>query len=83
MESLKTVVQGLRKSLDFNVTDLVEVCFFGEKEVADTIILHEKYICEETLCSNLFFDKGVINNGSLVEINRLKVYIAITLSKKK
>jgi len=75
--------QGLRKSIGFNVTDLVEVRFFGDNEFVKTIGLHEKYICEETLCSGLFFDESVTNNGSLVEINRFKVYIAITLSKKK
>jgi len=75
--------QGLRKSIGFNVTDLVEVRFFGDNEFVKTISLHEKYICEETLCNGLFFDESVTNNGSLVEINRFKVYIAITLSKKK
>ena len=76
-------IQGLRKSLDFKVTDFVDVFVFGEDDFNNSIVAYKDYVCKETLTNNLLFEKTKRNNSSLVEINRFKVYIAITLSNKK
>ena len=74
-------VQNLRKSLGFNVTDLVDVFVFGNNDFLKHLKNHKNYICEETLTNNLVFEKSKRNNSSEVEISRYKVYIALTLSK--
>ena len=74
-------VQNLRKSLGFNVTDLVDVFVFGNNDFLKHLKNHKNYVCEETLTNNLVFEKSKRNNSSEVEISRYKVYIALTLSK--
>ena len=74
-------VQNLRKSLGFNVTDLVDVFVFGNNDFLTHLKNHKNYVCEETLTNNLVFEKSKRNNSSEVEISRYKVYIALTLSK--
>ncbi len=73
-------VQNLRKSLGFNVLDLVDVFVFCEKKITTSLKENVDYIKSEVLAKNFIFEEKKLNISEEVEINGSKVYIAIKLN---
>ena len=70
-------VQGLRKKLDFNVVDFIDLSVFCDKKTSESIKENLNHIKSEVLAKNVFFNKNKPIINEEVEINGSKVYIAI------
>ena len=70
-------VQGLRKKLDFNVVDFIDLSVFCDKKTSESIKKNLNHIKSEVLAKNVFFSKNKPIITEEVEINGSKVYIAI------
>jgi isoleucyl-tRNA synthetase len=72
-------IQNIRKEMGLDVVDKIEITLSGTDEILCAINENIKYICHETLCSNIIASKEKIGNEE-IEIESEKIQVII---KKK
>jgi isoleucyl-tRNA synthetase len=70
-------IQQLRKSKGFDVTDHIKVRIKPEPGIESAIDQFKNYICTEILADELGFETGLNGDSEIIEIDDLKIYIAI------
>jgi isoleucyl-tRNA synthetase len=73
-------VQKLRKELDFNVTDRIDVSIEHIPEINSAIEHYKKYICAEILADSFEFSSTTLE-GNVIEVNDLQAKIIIKRKK--
>ncbi|MDD4820450.1 MAG: DUF5915 domain-containing protein, partial [Flavobacteriales bacterium] len=69
-------IQNMRKDLNFNVSDRIDVTIYAEEAVKCAISANNVYICSETLSYSLTFSNAVIE-GEKAEFDDIKLIINI------
>jgi isoleucyl-tRNA synthetase len=69
-------IQNLRKEMELNVTDRINVQVQKHEEINSAIINFNAYIRTEVLAENLLLVDHV-NNGNILDVNGISLYIAI------
>jgi isoleucyl-tRNA synthetase len=69
-------IQKLRKELNFNVTDRIDVTLENRPEINYSVLNYKKYICAEILADTLDL-LDVVNSDLIIEVNDLPVKIII------
>jgi len=69
-------IQKLRKELDFNVTDRIEVELENRTEIISSVLNFKKYICAEIL-ADTFELADQVDGSNIIEVNDLPVKIII------
>ena len=67
-------IQSIRKDLDLNITDRINVSYFGNAELDEAISMYEDFIKGETLTKNLVKDELI---ETTYDINDLEVRIKV------
>jgi isoleucyl-tRNA synthetase len=70
-------IQNLRKDNGFDLTDRINVRWFGPENIRDSFNVFKSYICAEILADSLEFDTAVYD-GTEIEVNDAKIKIHIT-----
>ena len=70
-------IQNLRKDLNFEVTDKIDVRIKNHPHIAEAIKDNLSYICDEILANSFELDNDLIN-GEKVEIDENELMISIT-----
>jgi isoleucyl-tRNA synthetase len=71
-------IQNLRKSQDFDITDIISIHYNSDEEIINTINEFNSYICQEVLASEILLDTSI-------NLNETEVYekpIFLQLIKK-
>jgi len=71
-------IQGLRKDMNFNVTDKIVIKVANNNTIAKAIEAHKKYICNETLTEKLELVDVIDTNITEVNVNDALLHIQIT-----
>ncbi len=74
-------IQNLRKQLNFNVLDKINICVEKQFEIIDVIENNHSYICTETLTQNIEFVEVLVDNFVEVDYNDSKLKIRLTLNQ--
>jgi isoleucyl-tRNA synthetase len=61
-------IQNIRKGLDFEVTDKINVFLQNDDEIADAVAHFNDYICRETLTANLSLVNNVVNPTEKIDV---------------
>lgn len=69
-------VQNLRKEMDFNITDRIEVVYTAENKLAQALEQHSQLICHEVLAVK--FEKTAALQSDTVKINDQNTKIVIS-----
>lgn len=70
-------IQRLRKEMDFEVTDRIDVAVESDDRFVDSAILHKDYICREILAENLIVRES-LEDGTEISVNEIPLRISIT-----
>jgi len=70
-------IQGLRKDMNFNVTDKIVIKVANNNTIAKAIEAHKKYICNETLTEKLELVDVIDTNVTEVNVNDALLHIQI------
>ena len=74
VRELISKVQNLRKTKDFNITDRINIYYFGEVNLEERLKNYIELIKKETLCINLIKDN---HGGELYNLNGLEVSLDV------
>jgi isoleucyl-tRNA synthetase len=74
-------VQNLRKELDFEVTDKIQILVETHNEISDAITDFKDYICCEVLANELKLSKENISEAHVIEIEEHKIKLNLIKSK--
>ena len=72
-------VQSIRRELNLNVTDNINLFLNGDKEACDIIMKYENYISGEVLSKKIAVCNGVLKNGVVFEFDDYKLYIELQI----
>ncbi|MEX2590332.1 MAG: class I tRNA ligase family protein, partial [Chitinophagales bacterium] len=70
-------IQNLRKELEFEVTDRINITLDGQTEIKSALIRFKEYICTEVLAENLS-ENSEIKNGTTIDVNGVPVIVEIS-----
>jgi isoleucyl-tRNA synthetase len=70
-------IQNIRKNMDFDVTDHIQIEIQKESSLEEAINQFKSYICSETLADELTLSETLESNKELIEIEDVKTYIII------
>ena len=73
-------VQQLRKTLDFDVADRINIYYNSNDEYENRIKSFEDFIKDETLCINLIKDNSL---NDYIDVNEYKVAFKLEKNNKK
>jgi isoleucyl-tRNA synthetase len=60
------VIQNLRKSNDFHITDRIKIEFFASDKLAQAVESHAEYIRNETLAEDLQWSREVTSEAECI-----------------
>ena len=69
-------IQKLRKDLEFNVTDRIDVALQGNEGINSSVINFKNYICAEILADSLELVDS-LNDGHTIDVNNFPVKVII------
>jgi isoleucyl-tRNA synthetase len=70
-------VQNIRKEMEFEVSDRIEIYFSSTPEIAEAVEKFKDYICNETLCVVLKEGIDKKENGQEAELNGVKCFLVV------
>ena len=70
----------MRKDSGFNISDKIDVSYFGDKEITEVIKKFKDHISKEILSTTLTENKEVAQNNASIEINSMQISLSIKLS---
>jgi len=75
-------VQNLRRDADLNVTERIRISFLGDDQLNEAVEKYQKYICIETLATDLMCD-STISQEQVFKIGDQTGIIIISVNSKK
>lgn len=70
-------IQRLRKEMDFEVTDRIDVAVESDDRFVNSAILHKDYICREILAENLTV-RDSLEDGTEISVNEIPLRVSVT-----